>query len=106
MGEEVKILEEISHKLDQLISLLKLSNFDALNKVARGIMKDKVTKKILELTADGSLSYSNLAKKVSDELGVAEITVKRKISRLRKIGLLIPKRRGKEVYYENSGLLD
>lgn len=104
MSEEVKILEEISHKIDQLISLLKLSNFDALNRVAREIMKDKVTKKILEL-ADGSLSYSDLAGRVSDELGVAEITVKRKISRLREIGLLIPKKRGKEVYYENSGLL-
>ena len=104
MKEEIKILKEISRKLDQLISLLKLSNLDTLNKISTDIMKDKISVKILEL-ADGTLSYSDLTKMVSKELGVAEITVKKKIARLRKMGLLISKRKGKEVYYENSGLL-
>ena len=104
MSEDVKVLKEISYKLDQLITLLKLSNMDTLKKVSAELSRDRVSKKILEL-ADGTLSYSDLTKKVSKELGVAEITVKKKIAHLREMGLLLPKRRGREVYYENTGLL-
>ena len=102
---EVAILREISHKLDQLIILLKLSNRDVLNQFKREIQRDRVSARILEL-ADGTLTYSDLSKKVSEEMGVAEITVKKKISRLREMGFLITRREGREVYYENSGLFE
>ena len=104
MSEDIKVLKEISYKLDQVITLLKLSNMDALKKVSAELSRDRVSKKILEL-ADGTLSYSDLTKKVSEELGVAEITVKKKIARLKELGLLLPRRRRREVYYENTGLL-
>ena len=102
---EIEILEDISRKLDQLIILLKLSNRDIIDKFKKEVRKDRIAAKILEL-ADGTLTYSDLTKKVSEELKVAEITVKRKISRLREVGFLIAKRKGKEVYYENSGLFE
>jgi len=102
---EVAILREISHKLDQLIILLKLSNRDVLNQFKREVQRDRVSARILEL-ADGTLTYSELSKKVAEEMGVAEITVKRKISRLREMGFLIIRREGRQVYYENSGLFE
>lgn len=106
MGKnEVAILREISHKLDQLIILLKLSNKDVLNQFKREVQRDRVSARILEL-ADGTLTYSELSKKVAEEMGVAEITVKRKISRLREMGFLIIRREGKQVFYENSGLFE
>lgn len=101
----VAILREISHKLDQLIILLKLSNRDVLNQFKREVQRDRVSARILEL-ADGTLTYSELSKKVAEEMGVAEITVKRKISRLREMGFLIIRREGKQVFYENSGLFE
>ena len=101
----VAILREISHKLDQLIILLKLSNRDVLNQFKREIQRDRVSARILEL-ADGTLTYSELSKKVAEEMGVAEITVKRKISRLREMGFLIIRREGRQVFYENSGLFE
>ena len=100
----VAILREISHKLDQLIILLKLSNRDVLNQFKREVQRDRVSARILEL-ADGTLTYSELSKKVAEEMGVAEITVKRKISRLREMGFLIIRREGRQVFYENSGYL-
>ena len=100
---EVIILREISHKLDQLIIVLRLSNRDVLNRFKREVQRDPVSARILEL-ADGTLTYSDLSKKVSEEMGVAEITVKKKISRLREMGFLITRREGRQVYYENSGL--
>ena len=103
--EEIKLLKDISRKLDQLIILAKLSNAMILEEFKRKLKKDKVAFKILE-NADGSQSYSAISKKVADELGVAEITVKKKISELKERGILMPIRRGKEVYYENTGLLD
>jgi len=47
-----------------------------------------------------------LAKKVAEETGAAEITVKKKISTLKEMGFLTTRREGREVYYENSGLFD
>jgi len=102
---EVTILKEASHKLDQLIILLKLGNRDILNQFKREIQRDSTSARILEL-ADGTLTYSNLLKKVSEEIGVTEIIVKRKISRLGEIGFLITRREGRQVYYENSGLFE
>lgn len=102
---EVAILKEIAHKLDQLIILLKLSNRDVLNRFKKEVQRDRVSARILEL-ADGTLTYSDLSKKISEEMGVAEITVKKKISRLREMGFLITRREGRQVYYENSGLFE
>ena len=102
---EMAILREISHKLDQLIVLLKLSNRNGLNQFKKEVQKDRVSVRILEL-ADGTITYSDLSKKISEEMGVAEITVKKKISRLREMGFLIARREGRQVYYENSGLFE
>jgi len=104
MRDELEILKEISNKLNLILALLKLSNKDFLDRFQRDLKKDAVSSKILEL-ADGTLTYSELSKKVAKELKVAEITVKRKISTLRNMGFLIAKRKGKEVYYESSGLI-
>ena len=103
--DEIKILSEISRKMDQLIILLKLSNRKSLDEFKKDVKKDKVSKKILEL-ADGTLSYSDLSNKIAEETEVAEITVKRKISSLREMGFLITRKEGREVYYENSGLFE
>ncbi len=105
MSRDNSKLTEISRKLDQLIVLLKLSNRAVLSEYKRQLERDKVYTRILEI-ADSSLSYSDICKKLHDELDVAEITVKKKISELRAMGLLIAVRKGREVYYENSGLLD
>ncbi|RLI39356.1 hypothetical protein DRO64_10635 [Candidatus Bathyarchaeota archaeon] len=102
---EIAVLREISHKLDQLIILLKLNNRNVLNQFKREVQRDRVSARILEL-ADGTLTYSDLSKKISEEMGVAEITVKKKISRLREMGFLITRREGRQVYYENSGLFE
>ena len=105
MSQENSQLLEISRKLDQLIVLLKMSNRAALEEYRKRLERDKVYVRILEFS-DGSLSYSGLSTKLSDELGVAEITVKRKIADLREMGLLVATRKGGEVFYVNSGLLD
>ncbi len=98
-------LSEITRKLDQLILLLKLSNRPLLDNFKKQIERDKVYTRILEIS-DASLSYSDICSKLHDELGVAEITVKKKIAELRTMGLLITTRKGREVFYEDSGLLD
>jgi DNA-binding transcriptional ArsR family regulator len=103
--ENIKVLRDISKKLDQLIILMKLSNKATLEDVRKKIERDKIVLKILE-SADGSLSYSTMSKKISEDLGVAEITVKKKISELKELGILMSVRRGKEVYYESTGLLE
>jgi biotin operon repressor len=105
MSEEKELLRDISKKLDQIVVLTKLSNKHAIDEFKKKIRRDKVASKILE-TADGSLTYSDLSEKVATDLGIAKITVKKRISTLKELGILIINRKGKESYYENSGLLD
>jgi Mn-dependent DtxR family transcriptional regulator len=47
-----------------------------------------------------------LSKQVADELAIAEITVKKKIAELKDMGLLKTVKKGREAYYEKSGLVD
>jgi len=106
MGEELAVLKEISRKLDKLIALWKVSNREVIRKVAEEISRDKIAAKILEITKEEPQTYSNIARRVSVELGVAEITVKLKISKLKGFGFLIARREGRIVYYENPGFLE
>jgi len=103
--DSIALLKEISKKLDHLVILMKLTNRAVLEDFKKKLERDKVALKILE-SADGSSTYSDLSKKVATDLGVAEITVKKKISDMKELGILTVTRKGKEAYYENSGLLD
>jgi DNA-binding transcriptional regulator PaaX len=103
--KESEQLAEITKKLDQLIALLKIENRKNLDEYKRQLQKDKVYTRMLEIT-DSPLSYSDIVKRLHKELGIAEITVKKKIAEMRAMGLLIATRKGREVYYENSGILD
>lgn len=105
MSEQLEILKEISRKLDQLIILTKLSNLDIIAEYRKHIRGDKVASKVLDYS-DGSLSYSEICEKVSIELGVAEITVRKKITNLKEMGFLVTERRGRQVYYDTSGLFE
>jgi len=105
MSKEQEILKEISHKLDQLIILSKLNSLEIIEKYKTKIRGDKVFAKILDYS-DGSLSYSEICEKVSKELGIAEITVMKKVSELKEMGFLITERKGKKVYYAKSGLFE
>ena len=99
------ILKEISHKLDLLIVLMKLSNRKTIEDFKRELKKDRISSRILEVS-DGTLTYSDISKKVAQEINAAEITVKKKISSLKEMGLLVTRREGREVFYESSGLID
>jgi DNA-binding transcriptional ArsR family regulator len=105
MSNEQEILKEISLKLDQLIILTKLSNLDTIARYKAKVHGDRVFAKILDYS-DRSLSYSDLCEKISEELSVAEITVMKKISELKEMGFLVTQRKGKQVYYGQSGLFE
>jgi len=105
MSGQLDTLKEISRKLDQLIILTKLGNLDIIAEYKIRVRGDKVFGKILDYS-DGSLGYSELCEKISKELGVAEITVMKKVSELKGMGFLVTERRGRKVYYDTSGLFE
>jgi len=104
MNEEVT-LKDVVDRLDQLIVLLKLANRDVIKKVKEEIMKDPVSRKILEL-ADGTREYTTLAKEVAKITDKSERTVKARISELSELGAIRGRRKGIKVYYETTGLYD
>jgi len=106
MSEELaKSVQELSKKMNLLIAIYKICNRSALNEFKKELRRDKVFTKIIEF-ADGDITYSILVKRVSDDTGVAEITVKKKISELKEMGVLTTRRDGKETYYDKSGVVE
>lgn len=105
MTDEVDLLKEISQKLSQLLVLTKLSNSKVIEETKEEIKKDQVLLALLNL-ADGSLSYSEIIQKAIEQTKASESTVRRRIVDLVEKGGLNAIRRGREVYYENSGLYD
>lgn len=78
---------------------------ELINQYKTEIRRDPISAKILDCS-DGTLSYSQIYKTVSKELGVAEITVMKKLSDLREKGFLVTERKGREVFYDKSGLFE
>jgi len=105
MSRDLTLLEEISQKLNQLVSLFKLANRDIIRKVKEEIDKDPVSTKVLELS-DGTLSAVPFKQKIANETNVSEKTVERRVSELIEMGALVTIKKGKEIFYQNSGLLD
>lgn len=103
--DDSTLLKEISVKLTQLLSLLKLANKDVIRKAKEEANRDIVSAKVLEF-ADGTLSANPFKQKIANETKVSEKTVDRRISDLVDMGALILIRRGKEIFYQSSGLLD
>ena len=105
MEDMLPLLREISEKLDSIITLLILSNRTELDKIRENLKKDKIAELLIS-KADGTLSYSDLVRKVAKKLQIAEITVKRKISELKSLGVLVGYRKGREVFYRVSSLFE
>jgi len=104
MSKEIT-LKDVVDRLDQLIVLLKLANRDIIRKIKEGIMKDPVSRKILEL-ADGTREYTVLAEEVSKATGKSVRTVKARISDLSEKGVIRGVRKKGKVYYQPTGLYD
>ena len=105
LSDEVELLKDISHKLSQLIVITKISNSEAIAETKKKIKEDPISCALLNL-ADGKLSAGQLTDKVKKKTKKSERTVKGRIADLIEKGALIAKRRGKEIFYENSGLYD
>ena len=104
MSEEVT-LKDVVYRLDLLIALLKSINEEKIREVKQHILKDPVCMKILEL-ADGNREYSVLAEEVAKITGKSIRTVKARISELAEKGAIRGIRKGRKVYYQNTGLYD
>ena len=98
-------LKEIGMKLDGIFVLLKISNMENLKKFKKEILKDQVNSKILELS-NGTRNYSKLATEIAKNLDVSEINVKKKISELTRLGLIIAEKSPKGSFYKTTGVLD
>jgi len=105
MSNEIELLKEISHKLSQLLVLTKLSSSKVIAETKEEIRKDPVSLALLS-SADGSLSLTQMTGKVIEQTKASERTVKRRIADLVEKGALTSIKKGKENYYENSGLYD
>ena len=94
MSEEVT-LKDVVDRLDLLIALLKSINEEKIRAVKQQILRDPVSRKILEL-ADGTREYSLLADEVAKATGKSIRTVKARISELSEKGAIRGVRNGKK----------
>ena len=105
MSTELELLKDISDKLTQLLILTRLENSKEIADFKEEIDNDPILQSILKLT-DGTLSSANIKEKVKAQTGESERTITRRIATLMEKGALIAIRKGKEIYYDKSGLYD
>ena len=105
MSNDNSTLTDISEKLDVLTAISRICNKESLDRYTQQVYSDKVCTKILERTAE-PLKYAQLSALVAQDMGVSGITVRRKISELRAMGLLKATRKGRETHYQRSGVVD
>ncbi len=105
MSEEEQVLRAILRRLDTILAIQRLSNKDVIDRLRHEVEKDKVAWSILEKTRT-PISYNELAETVSRETGAGDRTAKRRIADLTRDGFIITSRAGKQVYYENAGILE
>lgn len=103
MSEELQVLKSIDFKLDQLILLMRMSNREKLDETKRQLQQDREYARILEICAQPT-AYGDVVNQVVSATGASERTAKSKIAQLRGLGALVASRRGREVYYVDSGL--
>lgn len=103
MATELDLLQNISDKLNQLIILTRLANSKAIADFKGEIDNDPVFLALLDL-ADEKLSSAELKQKVKEQTNVSEGTIKNRIAVLMEKGGLIAVKKGKEIYYCDSGL--
>ena len=100
---ELSVLQEILEKLSQLLTLTRLANFQVISDFKKEIKKDRLLELIQDL-ADDTLTASELKAKVKKAMKVSDDTIERRIAVLMEKGALYAKKRGKEIYYGDSGL--
>lgn len=103
MATELELLQNISDRLGQLIVLARLANAKAIADFKEEIKKDPVFQAILNLV-DGKLSSTEIKDKVKEQTKVSERTIEGRIAILMEKGALIAVKKGKEIYYDDSGL--
>lgn len=96
--------EEITGRLDRIISLLRLAHSDAIERARESILKDDVNAKLLDMTADAFVSAGELKKKVGTATKQSEKTVQRRIQELVALGVLERRATGTAAY-RATGLL-
>jgi len=104
-ADEVRLLKEISHKLDQLIVLTKMGRQEEIKNLKEKVKKDPVLSEICKLS-DGDIPSSQVKVIVSKATNKSQATVEKKIYELLDDAVLVLTRKGREIYYVTSGLID
>jgi len=106
-GMEIGLLREISTKLSQLILLSKIANKEELDKQKAEWKEksDQLDQAIRDAASQGLLSGA-IKEKVCKDTGKSTRTVENRLYRMIELGILVPRREGRNVYYDESGLFD
>jgi DNA-binding transcriptional ArsR family regulator len=93
--KEIRLLREISSKLDDLISLLKLGQTSTIEMAKSRLLASSLRSKIYNL-CDGRRTVSQIA----EELRKPQPLISRYLKDLEDGGLIKSERKGKTVYYD------
>jgi len=92
---EMELLQEISSKLSDIISLLKLGQKSSIEMSKSRLLASDLRSKVYN-TCDGRLTVSQ----ISSELGKPQPLISRYLKELEEGGLIKSERKGKRVFYD------
>ena len=96
---------EIIRRLDLLIGVVSLAFDDAIRAARERARQDPVVASILDRATDGWIASGDLRAAVSQECGVAERTVNRRMAELVAKRVLLQRGAAQSTAYRSSGLL-
>jgi len=93
--KEIRLLREISSKLDDVVSLLKLGQKSTIEMAKNRLLASSLRSNIYNL-CDGRHTVTQIA----EELGKSQPMISRYLKELEDGGLIRSQRRGNRVYYD------
>ncbi|MGB9756164.1 MAG: ArsR/SmtB family transcription factor [Candidatus Bathyarchaeales archaeon] len=94
VSEEIRLLREISSKLSDIISLLKLGQKSTIETAKSRLLASSLRSRVYNL-CDGKRTVSQIAK----ELGKPQPLISRYLKDLEDGGLIKPERKGNSIFY-------
>jgi hypothetical protein len=98
-------LDRIEHHLSALVALMRIAYAGELQRVEREILADPVAAGLLRSSQDW-ISAGDLKKRVAQETGISEATIKRRATELAGRGALERRGAGPRVSYRATDLFE
>jgi hypothetical protein len=95
----------LADRLDLMVAILQLAFHQEIEEASSAIRADRLNHAILEATADDFVSSGDLQRRLSQDLGLTERTIRARLAQLEARRLVRRQGEGRSTTYRSAGLV-